>query len=456
MGSNINDKWLGKLRDSVENHSEPLPDGFWEELKRDIPATVPVRPKRRISEKLIFAMAAAAVLLLGIMVIMPADEDVAKDAMAVAVQYGQVQEQAVGHNDDEVAPLERESGKQQEYKLRESYGKKKPDVDDVVAEKSFHAAGAPAAVEVADGNVHGHIAQQKKVPVQTGNAPNGNVQDVENQTTAVHNDAKDMEREEYLKELEYLREERLQNRKQRGKMVSLSLGNGGFGGGDNDFSSKLPLNSTIDAAGNPAPEEFASFINMAGQSVENITWMGGKAPSPFKNPVTYKSYTYDHNEPLKLGISFAVELGRGFYAESGISYQYLKSSFQGTGSENVTQKLHYIGLPLRVGVNFMRERRFQIYLSGGYLLEKCVYGVLERANAEDLELDIKGLLNSFNVTAGVQVKTGNFTSLYLEPGYYRYVGLGKEIGREHGYILKNIYSEEPSGFLLQGGLRFMF
>ena len=454
MGSNINDKWLGKLRDSVENHSEPLPDGFWEELKRDIPATVPVRPKRRISEKLIFAMAAAAVLLLGIIVIMPADEDLAKDAMAVAVQYGQVQEQAVGHNDDEVAPLERESGKQQEYKLRESYGKKKPDVDDVVAEKSFHAAGAPAAVEVPNGNVHGHIAQQKKVPVQTGDAPNGNVQDVENQTTAVHNDAKDMERDEYIREQEYLKEDVQRKRGGRLRAVSIALGNGGFEVGNT--GSEYDDNSLDSSAGNPAPEEFASFINMAGQSVENITWMGGKAPSPFKNPVTYKSYTYDHKEPLKFGISFAVELGRGFYAESGISYQYLKSLFQGTGSENVTQKLHYIGLPLRVGVNFMRERRFQIYLSGGYLLEKCVYGVLERADAEDLGLDIKGLLNSFNVTAGVQVKTGNFTSLYLEPGYYRYVGLGKEIGREHGYILKNIYSEEPSGFLLQGGLRFMF
>ena len=65
-------------------------------------------------------------------------------------------------------------------------------------------------------------------------------------------------------------------------------------------------------------------------------------------------------------------------------------------------------------------------------------------------------MNSVNVTAGMQFKIGELMALYMEPGWYKYLGLGEEIGRQNGYILKNIYTDHPDGLSFQGGLRFMF
>ena len=90
------------------------------------------------------------------------------------------------------------------------------------------------------------------------------------------------------------------------------------------------------------------------------------------------------------------------------------------------------------------------------MLEKCVYGVLELPSGNDLELKLPGVMNSVNVVAGLQFMAGDHTALYVEPGMYSYLGMGDEIGREHGYILKNRYSKNPTGFSMQGGVRFLF
>jgi hypothetical protein len=85
MGSNINDKWLGKLRDSVENYSEPLPDGFWEDIKASVPVAAAANPKMKSSGRFLWTLAAAAVLLLGIVLLLPQDKEPVNGELALAV-----------------------------------------------------------------------------------------------------------------------------------------------------------------------------------------------------------------------------------------------------------------------------------------------------------------------------------------------------------------------------------
>ena len=85
MGSNINDKWLGKLRDSVENYSEPLPDGCWEDIKASVPVAAAANPKMKSSGRFLWALAAAAVLLLGIVLLLPQDKEPVNGELALAV-----------------------------------------------------------------------------------------------------------------------------------------------------------------------------------------------------------------------------------------------------------------------------------------------------------------------------------------------------------------------------------
>ncbi|MBO5700139.1 MAG: hypothetical protein J6U83_04980 [Bacteroidales bacterium] len=495
MGRNDKDKWLGKLKDSVENHSEPLPDGFWEDIKRDIPSPAHFVQRRKFPESLVWAMAAAAVVLLGLVLFLPEKEDVPTIQTSLAEHHKVeiqdtvltvLQKKAVVASiaADADAPIQTNEEIMEQTLLQVVRIAEKIDMpEDAENGMAVKSGQYRSAEQVQPDNGAIQLGQEKNA-VQVVQVNDGEHKGQEKKVEVVKRD-REAEREEYLKELEYLWEEADKRRGVGKKMMAFALGNGGvelvnplelfaadkYGenlesldqalfpdinmGGD-DTPSANPDIDFGGTAGNAAPENFATLINMGGQPVENVTWLGGKSPAVFNSAVTYKNYSYKHKEPVKLGLSFAVELGRGFYVESGISYQYMESEMETGGLENTLQKLHYLGIPVKLGVNFMREKRFQVYLSGGYLVEKCVYGVLELPDGKDLGLKLPGVLNSMNLTAGLQVKVGDFTALYIEPGMYRYLGIGDEIGRDHGYILKNIYSKEPAGFSFQGGLRFLF
>ena len=56
----------------------------------------------------------------------------------------------------------------------------------------------------------------------------------------------------------------------------------------------------------------------------------------------------DHKQPLSFGFSVRKGLARGFSVETGLTYTYLASDVKFAGSsETVSQKLHYLGIPLR-------------------------------------------------------------------------------------------------------------
>lgn len=49
-------------------------------------------------------------------------------------------------------------------------------------------------------------------------------------------------------------------------------------------------------------------------------------------------------------------------------------------SETVSQKLHYLGIPLRANWNFVDKKSFIMYVSAGGAMEKCVYGKIGSKN----------------------------------------------------------------------------
>ena len=458
MGSKSNDKWLDRLKDSVENHSEPLPDNFWEELQKDIPVPVPL-VKRQMPEFIIWALAAAVVLLCMVLYMPERDSAIVlgtADAETVEVEPAVPDTAGFPVNCAvEVIPCDAPAS-----------GRKMAGI----------GSGMLQGNELAD--VSGHVTARGEVDSgQTACHKENDEEDskkkiedaARKEKTAVDGRNREQERAEYLKELEYLDQNGGSGKSVNKLMLAFVAGSGRAVGVEQDNMSIVggtsPDITNVAGTGTggngslfipTVPDRFASFINMGGQQVENVSWLGGTSPAVFNNSTTCYICSYNHKEPVKLGVSFAVELVPGFYAESGVSYQYLNSRMSAGGSTAIIQKLHYIGIPFRLGVNFFREKKVQIYLSGGYLVEKCVNGVLECPDRGDMVLKLPGVLNSVNFAAGIQLETGNHTALYLEPGMYRYLAIGEELGREHGFIIKSRYSENPTGFSLQGGLRFMF
>ena len=74
----------------------------------------------------------------------------------------------------------------------------------------------------------------------------------------------------------------------------------------------------------------------------------------FKNGMPYlmrnseQIVDIDHKQPLSFGFSVRKGLARGFSVETGLTYTYLASDVKFVeSSEKVSQKLHYLGIPLR-------------------------------------------------------------------------------------------------------------
>ena len=101
----------------------------------------------------------------------------------------------------------------------------------------------------------------------------------------------------------------------------------------------------------------------------------------FKNGMPYlmknseEIVDIDHKQPLSFGFSVRKGLAKGFSVETGLTYTYLASDVKFAGSsKKVSQKLHYLGIPLRANWNFVDKKSFIMYVSAGGAMEKCVYG----------------------------------------------------------------------------------
>ena len=83
----------------------------------------------------------------------------------------------------------------------------------------------------------------------------------------------------------------------------------------------------------------------------------------------------DHKQPIRIGLTLQYPISDKLSAESGLTYSF-HSSHITSGSENhyceTEQLLHYWGIPLRLNYQLMNEGRFQFYISGGGMIEKCI------------------------------------------------------------------------------------
>ena len=170
----------------------------------------------------------------------------------------------------------------------------------------------------------------------------------------------------------------------------------------------------------------------------------------FENGVPYlrsgerKIASVDHKMPVSVGISVRKELPRGFSVETGLVYTFLSSDIRYENSvEELSQKLHYLGIPLRANWSFVRTSLFDIYVSAGGMVEKCVYGKLgtESQTVKPVQWSVMGNI-------GVQYNIGKRVGIYVEPGVSYFF--------DDGSSVQTIRKENPCNFTLQAGLRLTY
>ena len=110
-----------------------------------------------------------------------------------------------------------------------------------------------------------------------------------------------------------------------------------------------------------------------------------------------------------------------------------------------TQKIDYVGIPLRLTYRIWSKGRFNAYTTGGVTFEMPVHGSLDKKyiitsdSSYTLKSDIKAHYQwSMNLGIGVQYKLFKPFSLYLEPNmfyYFRNSGSLETYRTEHPFII---------------------
>lgn len=167
--------------------------------------------------------------------------------------------------------------------------------------------------------------------------------------------------------------------------------------------------------------------------------------------------TVKHHQPIKFGVSFRYSLNPRWNIQSGLTYSYLLSEFSEEYAhqrEQTKQKLHYIGIPVQVGYQVWKKKRFNGYIALGGQAEKLVSGKAttlcwqnnEYWHSYTKSVSDKHLTFSALASIGAEYHLGHTVSLYAEPSVHYYF--------KNGSGLENHYTKQPLNFNLTIGLRF--
>lgn len=152
-----------------------------------------------------------------------------------------------------------------------------------------------------------------------------------------------------------------------------------------------------------------------------------------------------HLQPISFGLSVRKNLRKGFSLESGLTYTLLSSDVElaDNNLHTTEQKLHYIGIPLRANWNFVDKKLVTLYVSGGGMIEKCVYGKFgsEKENVKPLQFSVAGAV-------GAQLNVTKRFGVYIEPGVAYYFDDGSDV--------QTIRKENPFNFNIQAGVRLAY
>lgn len=165
-----------------------------------------------------------------------------------------------------------------------------------------------------------------------------------------------------------------------------------------------------------------------------------------------------HDRPITFGISLSKTLSDRWSLETGLQYSILKSrSIIGNKDYHIrkNQKIHYLGIPLRLSYRFADYKRLSAYGSAGVSLNIPVYSRVSNkyvvANVPQdstaTRISIAPPLQwSTSLGIGLQCRVLPKLTLYVEPTLYWYIPNGSD---KH-----TIWTEHPVIFSAPFGIRF--
>lgn len=431
----MKDKWINDIRSRMDNYSEPLPAGLWEKIESEISTPAPkVIPMWRKWT----SVAAAAALVLAI--------------SSVSVWYWSTDSELKEVN----SALTDNNEIRQEYKS-----------DNVIQEVQ--------TVESSDKQLQAEaVNYSPKTIVNLASGDNTdslnvarivlseNIQTVDTESTDSELKKEvDAEDEASIKEnrMKRMREDRETVRRNASYLaMSDSKRSKGSGVQLGVMTGNIPYSSSNSFSGMSRlaiPTKSVSQVNDV--VVGEVSDATASYSQMLFNNMGRQTYTdIKHYMPVTVGASVKWNLNEDWALESGLNYTYLYSELRSGAKSYIEdkQKLHYVGIPLKVQRSVWSNSIFSFYASAGGMMEKCVSGSVETVCVDDNnrksfgneKLDVKPLQFSVLASVGLQANFNKLLSLYLEPGMIYYFDDNTDI--------ITIRKDKPFNFNLQLGLRF--
>ena len=411
--------WMNKLKEKLGDHSEPLPASGWEQLEKELMPPV----ERKIYPYRKWTVAAAAVILLALVSSLslyflgtPAADDIrhAKTPALASVPDILPDAQQPDATGTTVEPVVRPVVKDRIAKAERNIPQPTANTDAPVQKEEL----VPLEVEAKAGDRKAEVEQVEETKV---------AQQKQTDTEQPRNKPRRPSSRDKL----HIPTEKASSQKGTWSM-GLSVGNSG--GASTELGSGIP--------------SYMSRVSMV--SVSNgLLSIPSDQTLVFEDGVPYlrqanQVVDMKHHQPISFGLSVRKSLAKGFSVETGLTYTLLSSDAKFADSDQKTeQKLHYLGIPLKANWNFLDKKLFTLYVSGGGMIEKCVYGKLgtEKETVKPLQFSVSGAV-------GAQLNATKRVGIYVEPGVAYFFDDGSDV--------QTIRKENPFNFNIQAGIRLTY
>ena len=388
----MNDQWQDNLRNRMEHHEEPAPDGLWESIEQLVPAG---NKQRLWSQNIIPLVAAAAAIALLFIVLYNTNNE-------EKVEYTQ---QTIT---EEVQPRER---------IKEA-----PKNEPQVLIASRQSSNNSDYVVVSD-NIEDNISTYETI----------------SETISKKNTLLEIETTK-----DFTIKPSIVNNSNDQLFASSSIA-------QRQESSKWQTKVSMSNMPSGSAQTYTGYGTFALQETveEQYDFL-----SKYTRQEVYTNV--EHDQPITFGLTLRYNLSQKWDITSGLTYSMLKSQLRSGGDNyhyDDRQTLHYIGVPLNIAYNFWQSNNLSSYISAGTHVQKNIAGTLSSNYYIDEQLELntkeKVLSNklqwSVNSAIGIEYRVSDFIGIYAEPGIDYYFKNSSE--------LETIYKERPFSFNLRLGVR---
>ena len=406
--------WTSRLRERLEGHETPAPEGLWQQIEQSLPAERKsrVRPLKRW-----LAAAAAAMLIggVGLGLLWKSGADNALQTSEDSRDSYNINN--VAADDTRKQMVEDEPADVSDALVAQTLTNGTEDIHISVGNKNIIVTR-----QVVDGEAVGYsikVEEKIKEDVPATNEPMRT--EMRGETSLRPSRSQTSETRQQM----YVRKPRFYQRFSAGLMAS-----------------SLAMANSKSTMGVLAPQ--VRFSPARADGFSNDVSMVNRAPEY----VTGFEERTEHKAPLTFGLKLGYSITQRLWVESGVQYSKLSSTFvrDMRGSELTSeQALHYVGVPLGVGYRIFDVGPLSFYGVAG---AQADFNVKAKSSTEGVETTaVKDDVQfSANAALGAQVKLTPHLGIYVEPGARYYFDNGSDV--------QNYFKDKKLNFNLQVGARW--